>query len=60
MNDDVSGFHPTIVDEFRRGPLPGSQPGANDKWHAGPMLLSIFGAALFAAAAMALVGVFGG
>ena len=60
MKDDVSDFHPTIVDEFRRGPLPGSQRGANDKRHIGSMLLSIFGAALFAAAAMALVGAFGG
>ena len=60
MKDDVSDFHPTIVDEFRQGPLPGSQREADDKRHASPILLSIFGAALFAAVAMALVGVFGG
>lgn len=60
MSDDVSDFHPTLVDEFRRGPLPGSQRGANDKRRVSPMLLSIFGAALFANVAMALVGAFGG
>ena len=60
MFDDASDFHPTIVDEFRRGPLPGSQRDANEKRHTGPMLLSIFGATLFAAIAVALVGAFGG
>ena len=60
MKDDVTDFHPTIVDDFRDGPLHGSQYGGHDARRTSPILLSIFGAALFAAVAMALVGAFGG
>ena len=60
MNSDASDFHPNIVEEFRRGTWYEPRDCAGHDRPISALLLSVYGAVLFAAITIALVGVFGG
>ncbi len=60
MKSEATEFHPTIVEEFRRGTWYDPRDCAGHDGPISALLLSVYGAVLFAAVTIALVAVFGG
>ncbi len=60
MKSEAIEFHPTIVEEFRRGTWYDPRDCAGHNGPISALLLSVFGAVLFAAITIALVTIFGG
>ncbi len=60
MNSEAKDFHPTIVEEFRRGTWYEPRDCAGHDRPISALLVSVFGAVLFAAIIIALVSIFGG
>ena len=60
MKSEAIEFHPTIVEEFRRGTWYDPRDCAGHDRPINTLLLSVFGAVLFAAITIALVAIFGG
>ncbi len=59
MKSEATDFHPNIVEEFRRGTWYEPRDCAGHDRPISALLLSVFGAVLFAAITIALVGIFG-
>ncbi len=60
MNSEARDFHPKIVEEFRRGTWYDPRDCAGHDRPISALLLSVYGAVLFAAITISLVAVFGG
>ncbi len=60
MKSEVTDFHPKIVEEFRRGTWYEPRDCAGHNGPISALLLSVYGAVLFAAIIIALVAIFGG
>ena len=60
MKSEASDFHPAIIEEFRRGTWYDPRDCVGHDGPVSALLLSAYGAVLFAAVIIALVSIFGG
>lgn len=60
MKNEASDFHPQIVEEFRQGTWYEPRDSVGQEHPISGLLLSVYGAVLFAAVIVALLGIVGG